>query len=374
MFARGVVERSRRGGWCWCAIAWASSRCIFARRGGEIYFGSELKTILLHPEIERRIERRRPRPLSFAQLRCPAAHTLVEGIEKLPPGNWLEWPAAMARSAAILIGSCEFRPDTRIDLDVGEARNWTGCCAASVREHLVSDVPLGVWSSGGLDSSTILHYAAEASPSKPQDIFGFLSRTRVRRERLLPRSRRDSIRTDHHEFDLNPDRDSPSAIEQFAYYSDEPSADAGALPVWFLSKMCRSEVTVALSGDGADELFGGYNTYLADRYARTLRMIPDAAAQGRRARRTVAAGIGSKRSAWITRSRECWKARCSIRLTRTFSGTERFRRSAETRVLAARICAPSRPIRLPVNTAGIGYLNRFLWLDQTALPARRYPV
>ena len=63
-------------------------------------------------------------------------------------------------------------------------------------------------------------------------------------------------------------------IEDIPYYSDEPSADAGALPVWFLSKMCRRHVTVALSGDGADELFGGYKTYLADRYSQRLRRLP----------------------------------------------------------------------------------------------------
>jgi asparagine synthase (glutamine-hydrolysing) len=80
--------------------------------------------------------------------------------------------------------------------------------------------------------------------------------------------------TDHHEFDLNADADLPDVVEQLVSYSDEPSADAGALPVWFLSSMCSREVTVALSGDGADELFGGYNTYRADRYARRLHRLP----------------------------------------------------------------------------------------------------
>jgi len=80
--------------------------------------------------------------------------------------------------------------------------------------------------------------------------------------------------TDHHEFDLNPDVELQSAIEDFAYYSDEPSADAGALPVWFLSRMSRRHVTVALSGEGADELFGGYLTYVADRLARPFRLVP----------------------------------------------------------------------------------------------------
>jgi asparagine synthase (glutamine-hydrolysing) len=80
--------------------------------------------------------------------------------------------------------------------------------------------------------------------------------------------------TDHHEFDLNPEEDLENAILDLSYYSDEPSADAGALPVWFLSRMTRRQVTVALSGEGADELFGGYLTYVAGNLARPLRMMP----------------------------------------------------------------------------------------------------
>jgi len=76
--------------------------------------------------------------------------------------------------------------------------------------------------------------------------------------------------------DLNPGVDLQGAIEEFAYYSDEPTADAGALPVWFLSKLCKRKTTVALSGEGADELFGGYLTYRANRFARHIRRFPSA--------------------------------------------------------------------------------------------------
>src|SRR4029077_8604471 len=80
--------------------------------------------------------------------------------------------------------------------------------------------------------------------------------------------------TEHTELDLNPGTNLRGAIEEFAYYSDEPSSDAGALPVWFLSKMSKAEVTVALSGEGADELFGGYLTYRANQFARPMRRLP----------------------------------------------------------------------------------------------------
>jgi asparagine synthase (glutamine-hydrolysing) len=80
--------------------------------------------------------------------------------------------------------------------------------------------------------------------------------------------------TEHHEFDLNPEEDLAASIEQLTEYCDEPSADAGALPVWYLSRMTRQRVTVALSGEGADELFGGYLTYRADALASGMRRVP----------------------------------------------------------------------------------------------------
>jgi asparagine synthase (glutamine-hydrolysing) len=91
--------------------------------------------------------------------------------------------------------------------------------------------------------------------------------------------------TDHEQFDLNPEVNLPDAIQEFAQYADEPNADAGALPVWFLSKMSKTKVTVTLSGEGADELFGGYLTYRANVLAGKARGLP------RLARRAALAGL-----------------------------------------------------------------------------------
>ncbi len=143
----------------------------------------------------------------------------------------------------------------------------------SVREHLLSDVPLGIWLSGGLDSSTILHYASARSASRLKTFsISFAGRSfdetaQIRRIAAL-------YETEHEELDLNEDCGLADAVEQFAYYFDEPNADGGALPVWFLSRLTRRNVTVALSGEGADELFGGYLTYRADQLARRMRRLP----------------------------------------------------------------------------------------------------
>jgi asparagine synthase (glutamine-hydrolysing) len=246
----------------------------FARRGDDLFFGSELKAILIHPEIERR--------LSLDGLDCylslnyvPCPWTLVEGVEKLPPGQWLEW-----RDGKVSSGSYWRLPK-------GIVRNWTlesareeldALLRQSIREHLIADVPLGMWLSGGIDSSTILHYAATESGA-PLKTFSISFQGRSFDETAYIREVAQRYQTDHTELDLNPDVDLRSAIEAFAYYSDEPSADAGALPVWFLSQLSRTKTTVSLSGEGADELFGGYLTHRANRLAALARRLPRRALQ-----------------------------------------------------------------------------------------------
>ena len=133
-----------------------------SRQGEDLFFGSELKAIFAHPEIERGI--------SLAGLDCylslnyvPCPWTLVDGIEKLPPGCWLEWRDGQVTS------------DSYWRLPFGPSERWTlnsakeeldSLMQSALREHLLSDVPLGVWLSGGIDSSAILHYAAQASSSQ----------------------------------------------------------------------------------------------------------------------------------------------------------------------------------------------------------------
>src|SRR5579863_3253067 len=245
-----------------------------ARRGDDLYFGSELKTILIHPEIERW--------LCLDGLDCylslnyvPAPWTLVEGIEKLLPGHWLEWHRG------------KIRTDLYWRLPEGKAGRWTldgGTPEAaeaeldrllreSVREHLMSDVPLGVWLSGGLDSSSIVHYASEALGSRLKT-FSITFRGRSFDEARYVREVAKHFGTDHTEFDLNPEEDLPAAIRELVYYSDEPNADSGALPVWFLSRMTKAGATVALSGEGADELFGGYLMQRASLLANKVRRLP----------------------------------------------------------------------------------------------------
>ena len=240
----------------------------YYRRGSEVYFGSELKAILEHPSVPRRLDMAGlDRYLSVNYV--PGDRTLIDGIRKVPPGHLLEW-----RNGRTGIEPWwELKREQR-RLSLGDAKEELDrLLRDSVREHLVSDVPLGVWSSGGVDSSTVLHYAATQTSERIKT-FSVSFQGRSFDESPYFREIARIYDTDHHEFDLNPEVELQSAIEDFAYYSDEPSADAGALPVWFLSRMSRRHVTVALSGEGADELFGGYLTYVADKLARPFRLVP----------------------------------------------------------------------------------------------------
>jgi asparagine synthase (glutamine-hydrolysing) len=243
-----------------------------ARKGQDLFFGSELKAILIHPEIERR--------LSMAGLSCylalnyvPCPWTLVEGIEKIPAGFWLEWRGGELHSEAYW--NLPFVPPRQLTMDAAK-EELDSLLDQAVREHLLSDVPLGVWLSGGIDSSTILHYAAKASSSRLKTL-SISFQGRAFDETPYIREVAARYGTDHEQFDLNPTENLAGAIEEFAYYSDEPTADAGALPVWFLSKMSKRKVTVTLSGEGGDEVFGGYLTYRANRLAEIASYFPSAA-------------------------------------------------------------------------------------------------
>ncbi len=329
------------------------------QRGRDIYFGSELKALFVHPEIERAIcPEGLNRYLSLNYI--PGPYTLIQGIRKLQPGTFLEWRDGDVHTEPYW--TLQFQPDETITFEDAKSE-LDRLLRESVREHLVSDVPLGIWASGGIDSSTVLHYAAEQSPSRLKT-FSVSFRGRSFDESPYFREIAQRYETDHHEFDLNPAESLAGAIQEIAYYSDEPSADAGALPVWFLSRMSRAQVTVALSGEGADEIFGGYNTYLADHYARLLRLAPAPL-------RRLALAFARRLPVSDT------KIGLDYKINRLLKGSflpdaeahlfwnGTFSREEKVRLLASSMRHGAASFDVPgAKALGIGYLNRFLWLDQ----------
>lgn len=239
------------------------------RSGTQLYFASELKSLFAHDEIPRELDLN---ALNYylALNYVPAPFTLVKGIEKLAPGHWLEWQSGNIRSESFW--KPRFQRDSRWTMD-SATEALDQLMKDSVREHMISDVPVGIWLSGGVDSSAVLHYTRQTTSARIKTFsIGFAGRTFD--ESGPAREIAKRYDADHFELDLNPSLDLEDAIHNIVYYSDEPFADAGAVPLWFLSKLSRETVTVALSGEGSDELFGGYLTYRADRLAQTARRIP----------------------------------------------------------------------------------------------------
>lgn len=327
-------------------------------RGRDIYFGSELKTLFAHPEIPRRLDLN---GLGYylSLNYVPAPYTLVEGIEKLNPGEMLEWRAGDIHRTTYWNLRLAPQPWTIEDAKT----RLDELLSLSVREHLISDVPLGVWASGGLDSSTVLHYAAQEVPNLKTFSISFKGHSHDESEFF--RQVAAHYGTDHHEFDLNPEADLEATVQKLVDFSDEPSADAGALPVWFLSMMTRRHVTVALSGEGADELFGGYLTYRADHLYRQANRAP---AWMRRAGLSLLAlwPVSDDKISLEYKAKRFLEgsllkpASAHLFWNGTFS-------MAQKRALyrAPREIDPGGLINtLPTEAFSCGDINRFLWLDQ----------
>lgn len=232
-------------------------------------FGSELRALLEHPAV--------PRELSFDSLvrylcfeYVPAPQSILAGVEKLPPGYLLTVnPGGKPR--VIPYWDLSFSPDGTLD-----AQEWAQQLRQqleqSVRQQLVSDVPLGVFLSGGIDSSAIAAIATRVSGRRIKTFsLGFPEATYD--ERPFARAVAQYCGTDHTEVEFSA-RDAVVLLEDAGDLLDEPLVDGSFLPLYRLSQAARRSVTVVLSGDGGDELLCGYPTFLAERGVGWVQRLP----------------------------------------------------------------------------------------------------
>jgi asparagine synthase (glutamine-hydrolysing) len=227
----------------------------YALRRGRLYFASEIKSILaVAPELA---EVNRAALLQYMYLGyVPDPATAFRGIHKLPPGHLLEFERGEVRIRKYwdLPHYATHQPASEEEcLEELESR-----LAEAVRIRLISDVPLGAMLSGGTDSSTVVALMARAS-SKPVKTFAIGFKQADFDESQYARIVAEKFATDHHELILEPDV--VGTIEKLTGSLEEPFADSSMLPTYFISCLARQHVTVALSGDGGDELFAGYERY-----------------------------------------------------------------------------------------------------------------
>jgi len=230
-----------------------------------LVFGSELKAILVHPQIKREVE---PRALDlFLTLEyIPAPLSIFRNIHKLPAGHWLAYKDGRLEVKKYwdleAVAEPEGRPEEKGLPEIMDRLYYL--LKESVRLRLVSDVPLGAFLSGGIDSSTIVGLMRElgASPLKTFSI-GFEETS----YNELPYARRTAERfsTDHEEFIIEPK--ALDLTEKLIRHLDEPFGDFSIFPTFLVSQMSRPHVKVILSGDGGDEVFGGYEHYQAQKIA-----------------------------------------------------------------------------------------------------------
>jgi asparagine synthase (glutamine-hydrolysing) len=292
---------------------------------GRLAFASELRSLLALPAFSPRIQLDAiAQYLTFGYV--PETHCIFEGVRKLPAGHRLVWtPEQGARAERYWSPDRPVRESITAEDAIEELR---ALLRESVALHLESDVPLGAFLSGGIDSSAVVAQMARLLPGRVKTFsIGFEEDS----HNEAPHAARvaQEIGTEHTELIVRPDAD--SLIDSVITGFDEPFGDSSALPTFLVSQMAREHVTVALSGDGGDELFGGYTRY-AELLAR--RELPAPA-------RAVLAGV-ARRLPHGTRGRNRL-----LDIARTLPGRYAATVAAPTSVREGGVLAPSLAARLP---------------------------
>ena len=236
-----------------------------------LVFASELKALILHPDV--------PRQTNFAALDLfltveyvPAPHTIYEGIYKLLPGHILTVEQGEIKISQYW--DVPYHPVGQNDAECTEA--LSSLIDESVRIRLISDVPLGAFLSGGIDSSTIVGYVSQ-HVSEPVQTFSIGFEDDTYDEVPYANAVAKHFGTNHRVEVLNPDI--ATLVEKLVPHLDEPFADTSIFPTYLVSQIASRSVKVVLSGDGGDELFAGYDTYMAEKLNRYYGRLPGALRQ-----------------------------------------------------------------------------------------------
>ncbi|MDA3913506.1 XrtA/PEP-CTERM system amidotransferase [Oleiagrimonas sp.] len=225
-------------------------------RAGDLVFASELKGLMAHPDVERKLD---PQALEdyLAFGYVPDPKSIYRGIFKLPPGHWLSWQAGESAPTARKYWDLPFEIDGSVSVDDATTR-LRALLDDAVTSQMVSDVPLGAFLSGGVDSSAVVASMSRVAKEPVNtcsigfDDSGF-------DETAYARQVAQHLHTNH--FEEHVSSQDYDLLDALAGIYDEPFADSSALPTWRVCQLARKHVTVALSGDGGDENFAGYRRY-----------------------------------------------------------------------------------------------------------------
>jgi asparagine synthase (glutamine-hydrolysing) len=238
-----------------------------------LIFGSELKALAAHPDMDRRVS---PAGLAaYLTYEClPEAESIYDTASRVLPGHWFLYDRERQRAEIHEFWRMRFRGSPFEDEVKGRsedelAERLRGLIIEATEKRLISDVPLGVFLSGGIDSSAITAAMSKVVPAKDIKTFSITFEDRSFDEGPHARLVAEHLGTDHHEEHLSP-KVMLDILPEVASFMCEPLGDASLIPTYLLSRFTRKTVTVALGGDGGDELFLGYPTFFADRVAGTI--------------------------------------------------------------------------------------------------------
>lgn len=236
---------------------------------GDLIFGSEFQAVLQHPSVSREVDMLAID--SYMSYLCvPAPQTAFKQIRKLEPGHWLKWKAGRIETKRYWL------PDFSKKITITEAEaieETTRILRESTKLRMISEVPLGAFLSGGVDSSAVVALMARES-SSPVKTFTIGFEEEDFSELKYARRVAEHVGAEYHEFIVRPNALEvlPTLVEHYG----EPYADSSAIPTYYVSKETRKHVTVALNGDGGDESFAGYERYAAMRIAEAYHRVPKA--------------------------------------------------------------------------------------------------
>ncbi len=240
---------------------------FYAVRNGTLFFGSEIKAILESPDVSRTT-----RPASIDDYLTygytPSPFTMFEGIMKLPPAHWMRCDRHGVTVQRYW--SLSYEPKQIHSREAWREKIWS-LLSEAVRLRLRSDVPLGVLLSGGLDSSTIVALIRECSGQSVRTFsIGFEESDYS--ELKFAREVARHFGTEHHELIVRPD--AAAILPKLIWHYNEPFGDSSCIPTYYVSQLTRRHVKVALSGDGGDEAFAGYDRYRGAQLAMALSRLP----------------------------------------------------------------------------------------------------
>jgi asparagine synthase (glutamine-hydrolysing) len=233
-----------------------------------LIFASEIKAILRHQAVERRVNLKALH--AFLSLNyTPAPYTLFEGVEQLLPGHYLVCDSA-GNVSDHEYWDLKYAVDDSHSEEEYVAR-FQEMLQEAVRKRLMSDVPFGAFLSGGLDSSSVVYWMTQCLDT-PVKTFSIAFAEDSYDESGYARAVAECCQTRHHERVVHPD--AVEVLPTIVWHAEEPTADSSMIPMYYLARMAREQVTMALSGDGADETLAGYETYQAYYLARLYRLLP----------------------------------------------------------------------------------------------------